>query len=73
MGIAPLYFSVNKWNRFHDTSGPQKKLVWLNCGGGGGGERGMYVAHGLKGNAFGHKQRDIQKAHILHISSFYRF
>ena len=43
----PYIFSVNKWNRFQDTSRLQKKLVWLSCGGGGGGARGVYVAHGL--------------------------
>ena len=42
----PYIFSVNKWNRFQDTSRLQKKLVWLSCGGGGG-ARGAYVAHGL--------------------------
>ena len=41
----PIFFSVNKWNRFQDTSKLQKKLVWLSCG--GGGARGVYVAHGL--------------------------
>ena len=37
-GISSLYFfSVNKWNRFQNTSRLQKKLVWFSCGGGGGG------------------------------------
>ena len=30
-------FSVNKWNRFQDTSMLQKKLVWLSCVRGGDG------------------------------------
>ena len=45
--FIPIFFSVNKWNRFQDTSRLQKKLIWLCCGGGGGGARGVYVAHGL--------------------------
>ena len=31
--FIPIFFSVNKWNRFQDTSRLQKKLVWLSCGG----------------------------------------
>ena len=31
-------FSVNKCNRFQDTPRLQKKLVWLSCVHGGGGE-----------------------------------
>ena len=45
--FIPIFFSVNKWNRFQATSRLQKKLVWLSCGGGGGVARGVYVAHGL--------------------------
>ena len=33
--FIPIFFSVNKWNRFQDTSRLQKKLVWLSWGGGG--------------------------------------
>ena len=51
-----MCFSVNKWNRFQDTSRLQNKLVWLSCGGGGGGgARGVYVAHGLDVFTFFHK------------------
>ena len=38
------FFSVNKWNRFQDTSGFQYKLVWLSCVRGGGGTGVVYVA-----------------------------
>ena len=41
----PYIVSVDKWNRFQDTSRLQKMLLWLSCG--GGGARGVYVAHGL--------------------------
>ena len=39
---TPIFFSVNKWNRFQDTSGLHKMLTWLSCGArGGGGTRGV--------------------------------
>ena len=44
MGTTSLYFFVNKWNRFQDTSMLQKRLVWLSCVRGGGGAGVMYVA-----------------------------
>ena len=37
-------FSVNKWNRFQDTSMLQNKLVWLSCVRGGAGAGVVYVA-----------------------------
>ena len=46
MGISSLYCSVNKWNRFQDTSRLQNKLVWLSWGGGGG-ARVVYITHDL--------------------------
>ena len=42
--LHPYIFSINKWNRFQDTSRLQKKLVWLSCVGGGGGAGVVYVA-----------------------------
>ena len=37
-------FSINKWNRFQDTSRLQKRLVWLSCVRGGWGAGVVYVA-----------------------------
>ena len=40
----PIFFSVNKWNRFQDTSKLQKKLVWLSCVRGGADAGVVYVS-----------------------------
>ena len=39
--LHPYIFAANKWNRFQDTCGLQKKLVWLRWG---GGACGVYVS-----------------------------
>ena len=45
--LHPYIFNATIQFRIQDILRVQNNIGWLRCGGGGGGARGSYLAHGL--------------------------